>query len=375
MSQKTRVFIGGLPPRVNETAVQKFFKGFGDIRQVKLKKKYGFVEFADPRDAEDAVEEMNNQPLCGGRINVEHAKGNPRSRNFRGNYGSRHGTICRTNYRVVVENVSSRTGWQDLKELFSPVVEVAYAEVHQDLAGEGILEFHSRQDLEKAVDNFDGAELNGRKMKLIEAYDSRNRSILSRSPKKRSYSRSPLRGYKYPSRSRSSLSVSPKRSAVRGYNSSSRSYSKSRPRCYKSSIVGRSTLSRSPKRRRYIRSPARSYKSRSNSPLSISPKRSSYGGGYKYHCMSRSSMSRSPNRRDYIRSPAGSYESSSRSYSRTTPQAYKSSVRKYIRTPPQAYKYSSRSSSSLSKSPKRKSYRSSPAFCYRGARNESRSPY
>jgi len=226
-NQGTRVFIGGLSPRAKESDVERFFKGFGKIRDINLKQGYGFVEFDDPRDADDAVYEMNNQSLCGGRITVEHAKGTPRSRGSyndrggdrgRGGYGgrdggrsygrddrgsfndrsrSKYGPASRTKYRVIVENVSSRTGWQDLKDLFRPVVDVAYAEAHQAIRGEGILEFHSQQDLNKAIDELDGAELNGRKLKLVEegGYKSRSRSRspMSRSPKRRSYSRSPVR--------------------------------------------------------------------------------------------------------------------------------------------------------------------------------------
>ena len=82
-----------------------------------------------------------NQSICGGRIIVEHAKETPRSRNSyndrggdiyggrgggyvggRGGYGlddrgslndrnrSKYGPASRTKYRLVVENVSSRTG-------------------------------------------------------------------------------------------------------------------------------------------------------------------------------------------------------------------------------------------------------------------------
>jgi len=223
----TRVFIGGLSPRAKEFDVERFFKGFGKIRDINLKQGYGFVEFDDARDADDAVYEMNNQSLCGGRITVEHAKGTPRSRDSyndrggdrnggrgggfgggRGGYGrddrgsfndrsrSRYGPASRTKYRLIVENVSSRTGWQDLKDLFRPVVEVAYAEAHQGVRGEGILEFHSQQDLNKAIDELDGTELNGRKLKLVEEGGfksrSRSRSPVSRgSPRRRSYSRSP----------------------------------------------------------------------------------------------------------------------------------------------------------------------------------------
>ena len=74
------------------------------------------------RDADDAVREMDGRSLCGERIRVEHA----RSRDFRGGDrggsggrdggrdGPRRGTAPgpRTNYRIIVDNLSRRTSWQ-----------------------------------------------------------------------------------------------------------------------------------------------------------------------------------------------------------------------------------------------------------------------
>ena len=60
---------------------------------------------------------------------------------------SKHGPALRTKHGLIVENVSSRTGWQDFKDFFRPVVEVAYAEAKQGIRGKGILEFLSQQDL------------------------------------------------------------------------------------------------------------------------------------------------------------------------------------------------------------------------------------
>lgn len=37
--------------------------------------RYGFVEFDDLRDADDAVYELNGKDLCGERVIVEHARG------------------------------------------------------------------------------------------------------------------------------------------------------------------------------------------------------------------------------------------------------------------------------------------------------------
>lgn len=45
--------------------------------------RYGFVEFDDPRDADDAVYDLNGKELCGERVIVEHTKGPRRD----GGYG------------------------------------------------------------------------------------------------------------------------------------------------------------------------------------------------------------------------------------------------------------------------------------------------
>ena len=48
------------------------------------------------------------------------------------------GPASKTKYGLSVENVSSRTGWQDLKHWFRLVVKVANAEAHQDVRGRNL---------------------------------------------------------------------------------------------------------------------------------------------------------------------------------------------------------------------------------------------
>lgn len=39
----TRVYIGGLPYRVKERDIERFFRGYGKLREVLIKNGYGFV--------------------------------------------------------------------------------------------------------------------------------------------------------------------------------------------------------------------------------------------------------------------------------------------------------------------------------------------
>ena len=71
--------------------MERFFKEFGEIRDINLEQGYGFIEFEDARDADDAVYEMTNKSLCCRRATVEHAKGVPRSRNSYNDRGNRYG--------------------------------------------------------------------------------------------------------------------------------------------------------------------------------------------------------------------------------------------------------------------------------------------
>jgi len=232
-SRGCKIYIGKLPKDCRESEIEKKFGTYGRIRDVLLKYGYGFIEYDDARDAEDAVYEMDGRSFLGERIIVELARGTRRERSADRRHGRRapwldkYGAPERTKYRVTVENLSTRVSWQDLKDLMRRTAEVCYADAHKEKRNVGIIEFGSRRDLEKALEKYDGYEMNGRKIKLIDE-TRRSRSRSRRRSRSRSRKRSRSRSRKR-SRSRSrrrSRSRSGRRSRSRS-RKSKRSRSKS----------------------------------------------------------------------------------------------------------------------------------------------------
>ncbi|XP_022742361.1 serine/arginine-rich splicing factor RS2Z32-like isoform X1 [Durio zibethinus] len=74
----TRLYVGHLSSRTRSRDLEDMFSRYGRIRDVDMKRDYAFVEFSDPRDADDARYALNGQDLDGSRIIVEFAKGVPR---------------------------------------------------------------------------------------------------------------------------------------------------------------------------------------------------------------------------------------------------------------------------------------------------------
>ncbi|XP_070496649.1 serine-arginine protein 55 isoform X1 [Chironomus tepperi] len=246
----SRVYVGGLPYGTRERDLEKFFKGYGRTRDILIKNGYGFVEFEDYRDADDAVYELNGKELLGERVVVEPARGTARGGSHRDRYddrygrrggrydsrynnssrsNSRYGPPLRTEYRLIVENLSSRVSWQDLKDYMRQAGEVTYADAHKQNRNEGVVEFATLKDMKTAIEKLDDTELNGRRIRLVEdtrRNGRRGRSRSSTTSRSRSRSRHRSRSHSRRSSRRSRES----RSKSRGSRSKSPAEKKSRSR-------------------------------------------------------------------------------------------------------------------------------------------------
>ncbi|KAI7758085.1 hypothetical protein M8C21_033350 [Ambrosia artemisiifolia] len=74
----TRLYVGHLASRTRSRDLEDIFSRYGRIRHVDMKRDYAFVEFSDPRDADDAQYSLNGRDVDGRRIVVEFSKGVPR---------------------------------------------------------------------------------------------------------------------------------------------------------------------------------------------------------------------------------------------------------------------------------------------------------
>nr|VZH94959.1 unnamed protein product [Spirometra erinaceieuropaei] len=278
----SRVYVGRLPPRCSERDVERFFKGYGRLRDIVLKNGYGFVEFEDYKDADDAVNDLHGRELKGERLLVEHARLPPGARGSsrrsgRDSYsGRRYGPPTRTEYRVIVENLSSRVSWQDLKDMMRKAGEVTYADAHKSARNEGIVEFATFADMKAAIDKFDGYTLYERRLRVYED-KPRRRSRSDSRDRSRSYSRRESRRSRSRGSRRRDRSRSRSRSHRKEESSSDRSNSRDRSRRDRSEKSEGSRRSRSKSNsRRSEKSPSR-HSRRSAGPASRSPSRNGDG--------------------------------------------------------------------------------------------------
>ncbi|XP_045509895.1 RNA-binding protein 1-like isoform X2 [Colias croceus] len=95
-----KVYVGNLGTNASKYEIEKVFSKYGSIRNVWVARNppgFAFVEFEDPRDAEDSVRGLDGTRCCGTRIRVEMSNGrtrrdrsrSPRRRSYsRGRSGS-----------------------------------------------------------------------------------------------------------------------------------------------------------------------------------------------------------------------------------------------------------------------------------------------
>ncbi|PNH01982.1 Pre-mRNA-splicing factor SF2 [Tetrabaena socialis] len=262
MAQRDRyggraIFVGNLPIDVREKELDEIFYKFGRIRMIDIKKParppgFAFIEFDDPRGAEEAARRRNNYEFAGLRMRVEIARGGEgqgAQQPLRMGYRPIRNTL---GFRLYVKGLPRSASWQDLKDFIRRVCKPLYTEVFKDHRDEviGVVEFESKDDMKATVRKLDDTEFanpfdKGHYVRLVEDLEERGGRSRSRSPRRdrerdrgreksrsRSRSRSLSRNAKHesPSRSRSRSPSKAKAKSKSRSRSRSRSLSRSRSR-------------------------------------------------------------------------------------------------------------------------------------------------
>ncbi|MBA0652011.1 hypothetical protein Goklo_019299 [Gossypium klotzschianum] len=121
------IYVGNLPSDIREWEVEDLFYKYGSILDIELKIPlrppcFCFVEFEDPRDAEDAIRGRDGYNFDGCRLRRLSALTN----------GSNiH--ICFP--AVIVRGLPSSASWQDLKDHMRKAGDVCFAEISRDSDG------------------------------------------------------------------------------------------------------------------------------------------------------------------------------------------------------------------------------------------------
>lgn len=159
------IFIKNLDKSIDNKALYDTFSAFGNILSCKVvcdengSKGYGFVHFETQEAAERAIEKMNGMLLNDRKVFV----GRFKSRKER---EAELGARAKEFTNVYIKNFGEDMDDEKLKEIFSKYGNAMSIRVMTDDSGKsrgfGFVSFERHEDAQKAVDEMNGKELNGK---------------------------------------------------------------------------------------------------------------------------------------------------------------------------------------------------------------------
>ncbi|CBZ55805.1 Function: human SRp75 can complement a splicing-deficient extract, related [Neospora caninum Liverpool] len=166
-----RIYIGSLPGEYTEKDVEREFEKFGKIVKLEFKRTvsgagYCFLEYADPRDARDAIAQLHGRPPPGFRdaaplrVEIPLARSG-RTDGFSDDAMPRGLAGRRGRFVLEVRGLPPSGSWQDLKDHFRGIGDVGFAEVRKDPDAPdsvmGKVSFFSKRDMMEAIEALDGS--------------------------------------------------------------------------------------------------------------------------------------------------------------------------------------------------------------------------
>ncbi|KAK3752737.1 hypothetical protein QZH41_018711, partial [Actinostola sp. cb2023] len=181
---------------VREKDLENVFYKYGHIADIDLKNRRGgppfaFVEFEDPRDADDAVRAKDGYEFEGFRIRVEFPRGRSGGGSGggggggggggrgdgggggRGDGGGGRGSFSsrgrgppprRSDFRVRVSGLPPTGSWQDLKDHMREAGDVLFTDVFKD--GCGVVEYAKYDDMKYAIKHMDDSKFRSHEVSI-----------------------------------------------------------------------------------------------------------------------------------------------------------------------------------------------------------------
>lgn len=222
--RSANLYVGNISSRTRESDLRYKFEKFGRLRRCDLLKGFGFVEFDDAYDAEDARDDLDGYEMDGRRLQVEFARskgdrerGRGRDRDFgrrdsRAKPGRFTGSGVRggavrgdRKYCVKVSNIASSTTWQELKDFARDKIgNVEYADIwNEGRTKFGVVKFLNDKDYKYALKHIEDSRLDGNYLRLENSDEDRSGSRSRSRSRSKSGSGSRSRNSRKDSRDRS----------------------------------------------------------------------------------------------------------------------------------------------------------------------------
>ncbi|CAG7874368.1 unnamed protein product [Brassica rapa] len=186
-SADLKLFVGNLPFNVDSAQLAQLFESAGNVEMVEViydkvtgrSRGFGFVTMSSVSEVEAAAQQFNGYELDGRQLRVNAGPPPPKredsfSRGPRSSFGGGSGGGGGSGHRVYVGNLSWGVDDMALESLFGEQGKVVEARVIYDRdsgrsKGFGFVTYNSAQEVQNAIQTLNGADLDGRQIRVSEA--------------------------------------------------------------------------------------------------------------------------------------------------------------------------------------------------------------
>ncbi|XP_010505299.1 PREDICTED: RNA-binding protein CP29B, chloroplastic-like [Camelina sativa] len=191
-SADLKLFVGNLPFNVDSAQLAQLFESAGNVEMVEViydkitgrSRGFGFVTMSSVSEVEAAAQQFNGYELDGRPLRVNAGPPPPKredgfSRGPRSSFGGSGsgyggGSNAGSGNRVYVGNLSWGVDDMALESLFAEQGKVVEARVIYDRdsgrsKGFGFVTYNSSQEVQNAINSLNGADLDGRQIRVSEA--------------------------------------------------------------------------------------------------------------------------------------------------------------------------------------------------------------